>query len=87
VGEEFRATFIGRETKNSRFFVPAVRSAHWRFDLSGYACDRLRAADIQNVAVLGNCTYADAENFYSYRRATHLGENDYGRQLSAIALL
>jgi copper oxidase (laccase) domain-containing protein len=87
VGEEFRTTFIGHEPTNTRFFVPAARTGHWRFDLSGFACDRLRAADIQNVAVLANCTYAEAENFYSHRRATHLGENDYGRQLSAIALL
>ena len=31
-------------------------------------------------------TYADPDRFYSYRRATHRGEADYGRQLSAIAL-
>jgi polyphenol oxidase len=31
------------------------------------------------------CTYADAR-FYSYRRATHRGEPDYGRHINAIAL-
>jgi hypothetical protein len=32
------------------------------------------------------CTYAREEEFFSFRRATHRGENDYGRQLSAIVL-
>jgi len=31
-------------------------------------------------------TYADPDRFYSFRRATHLGEADYGRHLSAVAL-
>ncbi|KPQ19203.1 MAG: Multi-copper polyphenol oxidoreductase laccase, partial [Rhodobacteraceae bacterium HLUCCA24] len=33
-----------------------------------------------------HCTYADPVNFYSYRRATHAGEADYGRLLAAIRL-
>ena len=37
-----------------------------------------------NLEVL--CRYCDPERFYSYRRSTHRGEADYGRQLSAIAL-
>ena len=35
---------------------------------------------------LGLDTYAEADRFYSYRRATHLGEADYGRQASLIGL-
>ncbi|MFB0994791.1 MAG: laccase domain-containing protein, partial [Paracoccaceae bacterium] len=34
----------------------------------------------------GHCTYNDGERFFSYRRATHQHEADYGRQISAIAL-
>ncbi|MBS0284980.1 MAG: polyphenol oxidase, partial [Proteobacteria bacterium] len=30
--------------------------------------------------------YADADRFFSYRRATHRGEPDYGRQISIIGL-
>ena len=30
--------------------------------------------------------YADPDRFFSYRRATHKGEGDYGRQISLIAL-
>ena len=39
------------------------------------------------AAALNLCTYADPERFYSYRRATHRGESDYGRLISAIALV
>ena len=31
-------------------------------------------------------TYADPDRFFSYRRATHRGEPDYGRQISLIGL-
>lgn len=56
------------------------------FDLSGYVATRLRDAGIGSVETLALDTYADPDRFYSYRRATHRGEADYGRQLSLIAL-
>jgi YfiH family protein len=87
VGEEFRAIFARNDAANTRFFLPAPRAGHWQFDLRGYVRARLNAAALRNVAALGNCTYAEAGNFYSFRRATHVGVSDYGRQLSAIALL
>ncbi|MBL6784304.1 MAG: laccase domain-containing protein, partial [PS1 clade bacterium] len=36
--------------------------------------------------ILAACTYADETRFFSYRRATHRHEADYGRQISAICL-
>jgi len=87
VGEEFRATFARHDGSNTRFFIPAARVGHWHFDLPGYARARLNAAAIGNIDLLAHCTYAEAENFFSFRRTTHRGESDYGRQLSAIALL
>jgi copper oxidase (laccase) domain-containing protein len=47
---------------------------------------RLIAAGIGEVEALNLDTYADADRFFSFRRATHRGEGDYGRQLSAIAI-
>jgi copper oxidase (laccase) domain-containing protein len=47
---------------------------------------RLAAAGVRRVEALGLDTYADPDRFYSFRRATHLGEPGYGRQLSIIAL-
>ena len=38
------------------------------------------------VETLAFDTYADEERFFSYRRACHNSESDYGRLLSLVAL-
>ena len=38
------------------------------------------------VVNLSLCTFSDEQRFFSYRRATHRNEKDYGRLISAIAL-
>uniref|UniRef100_UPI00195308E7 laccase domain-containing protein n=2 Tax=Pseudomonadota TaxID=1224 RepID=UPI00195308E7 len=40
-----------------------------------------------NAAALEKCTYAEEDQFFSYRRTTHRKEPDYGRQISAITIL
>jgi hypothetical protein len=87
VGEELREVFAEHDQSNTSFFLPAARPGHWQFDLPAYAHACLHASAVRNVAVIGHCTYAEAGNFYSFRRATHRGEGDYGRQLSTIMLL
>jgi YfiH family protein len=85
VDDGFRAHFLDADAGNARFFAdgPAGKP---HFDLEGYVVHRLLAAGIGEVEALHLDTYADPERFYSYRRSTHRGEADYGRQLSAIAL-
>ena len=56
------------------------------FDLPGFCVARLAAAGVAASAT-GRCTYADEARFFSYRRTTHRGEPDYGRQMSAIMLV
>ena len=81
----FRARFLEDDPANERFFATGpVGKPH--FDLEAYVVHRLVASGIGEVEALQLDTYADAERFYSFRRATHRGEADYGRQLSAIAL-
>jgi YfiH family protein len=86
VGPEFMARFVEADRSNDRFFRPSRRVGHMMFDLPAYIVARLEAAGIGAAASVGLCTYADEERFFSYRRATHRGEPDYGRLLSAIAL-
>jgi purine-nucleoside/S-methyl-5'-thioadenosine phosphorylase / adenosine deaminase len=86
VGPEFADRFVAADSANARFFTPSQRAGHSMFDLPGYIVARLEAAGIGSAGSLGLCTYADAARFYSYRRATHRGEPDYGRLLSAITL-
>jgi polyphenol oxidase len=85
VGRDFPAPFLARDRADTRFFAPGRDGRH-QFDLAGYAASRLRAARVGAVEVMQVDTYAEAELCFSYRRATHRGEPDYGRQLSAIAL-
>ena len=68
------------------FFRPGDRAGHAFFDLPGYIGSRLAAAGLGEHEILGHCTYTEEDLFFSYRRATHRGEPDYGRLISAIAL-
>ena len=72
--------------RNRRFFVPSNKEGHYRFDLPGYAAHRLTAAGAGSVESLGVCTYPPENGYFSFRRTTHAGEPDYGRQISAIVL-
>ena len=84
VDEAFRARFLDEDPTNERFFVggPAGKP---HFDLEAYVLARLAGAGLRKFEALGLDTYADADRFYSYRRSTHRGEADYGRQISMIA--
>lgn len=86
VGPEFVERFLAADADNARFFDGAERAGHAMFDLNGYIADRIQRAGIANYEDLGLCTYAEPERFYSFRRATHLNEPDYGRHINAIAL-
>lgn len=86
VGPEFEARFRAADAANARFFKPSNREGHFRFDLQRYAAARLAKAGVRRIKSLPACTYTREADFFSYRRATHRGEPDYGRQLSAIML-
>ena len=85
VDESLRRRFVESDPENDRFFS-AGRDAHHQFDLEGYVASRLAGAGIRRVEALGLDTYSDPERFFSFRRSTHRGEPDYGRQISLIAL-
>jgi YfiH family protein len=85
VDEQFRERFVAHDPANERFFI-RLKQAKPRFDLEAYVVHRLIAAGIGEVEALGLDTYADPDRFFSFRRSTHFGEADYGRQLSAIAI-
>ncbi|NQV82073.1 MAG: peptidoglycan editing factor PgeF [Alphaproteobacteria bacterium] len=86
VSADFEATFIAKDPHATAFFAPG-KLGHAQFDLPGYVVDRLRRAGLMSVAWTGHDTYVGEAGFFSYRRATHRHEPDYGRQVSAIALV
>jgi polyphenol oxidase len=83
VGQDLRDRFGGDD---ARFFVASDRTGHFRFDLPGYVAQRLKKAGVAEVSDLALCTYPPENGLFSYRRTTHCGEADYGRELSAIIL-
>jgi polyphenol oxidase len=85
VDEAFRGRFLDRDPANARFFVTAASGA-LHFDLPAYIRQRLVAAGIDEVETIHLDTYSAPDRFFSFRRATHLGQPDYGRQLSLIGL-
>jgi YfiH family protein len=85
VDDAFRARFLDSDSDNGRFFI-AGAAGKPHFDLEGYVVHRLIAAGIEEVEALNLDTYSDPDRFFSFRRATHRAEADYGRQLSAIAI-
>jgi YfiH family protein len=87
VGPEFVARFVSAGAANARFFKTAKRPGHALFDLNGYIAARVDNAGVGKFEDLRLCTYAEPERFYSFRRATHQGEPDYGRHINAIALV
>ncbi len=86
VGPEFVERLLGLDPANERFLSPSTRETHAMFDLPAFIAARMEAAGVGLFVDLGLCTYGNEDRFYSFRRATHRGEPDYGRLVSAIAL-
>ncbi|MDN5249699.1 peptidoglycan editing factor PgeF [Bartonella sp. TP] len=83
VDAEFKQNFLAQNENNTKYFIP--KSNKYLFDLERYNLDCLKHAQIKAFS-LQLCTYENAEHFSSYRRATHLGTENTGRQLSVISL-
>ena len=86
VGPEFEAEFLERDAASAHFFARTSTEMRPRFDLSGYVVHRLRQAGVAAAGEVRACSYAQQEDFFSYRRTRVRGEADYGRQISAIVL-
>lgn len=85
VGPEFFDRFMDDDPENSRFFAGGTGD-RMQFDLPGYSLNRLRKSGVYQAAWTRHCTYSDPDRFYSFRRATHEGQADYGLLISAIRL-
>ncbi len=86
VGAEFLDRFVAAEAGHARFFQPGESPGKHMFDLPGFVLARLSAAGVGQAEWVGRDTCAEADLFFSNRRAFKQGEGDYGRLLSAIVL-
>jgi YfiH family protein len=92
VGAEFEAAFLADDPDAMRFFaaepvVAAQPGQKPHFDLQGFVAARLTALGLAAVERIDGDTCAEPDRYFSYRRSCLLGEPDYGRQISAIALV
>ena len=85
VDQGFHDKLVRLDGANARFFTSG-RPEHHQFDLEAYVAARLEMAEIGAIQRLSLDTYTDDARFFSFRRATHRQEPDYGRQISLIAL-
>jgi YfiH family protein len=67
VGDEVRAAFVCRNAAAAAAFVPHGRGK-WLADLFALGRQRLAACGVQRVYGGGDCTVADPQRFFSYRR-------------------
>ena len=84
VGWEMMEQFTDDDPDDSRFFAGGPNGRPL-FNLPGFGLARLRDLEVE-AEWIGQCTYSDPARFYSYRRATHEEQGDYGRLISAIVL-
>jgi YfiH family protein len=86
VGPEFVAAFADAGEDTARYFAPSRRDGHSMFNLNAYIAERAARAGVGRFEDLSLDTYSDERRFFSYRRATHRKEPDYGRLLSVIVM-
>ena len=85
VGPELLEDFLAEDQENARFFANG-EGDRYQFDLPAFGLASLRSAGVGHAEWTRHCTYSDPDRFFSYRRATHALEADYGRLISAIRL-
>jgi YfiH family protein len=85
VDHDFADRLLSDDIENERFLTEGPNGKP-HFDLEAYIVARLAAAGIRRIEASGLDTYALPDRYYSYRRATHLNEPTYGRQLSLIGI-
>ncbi|MEP3654710.1 MAG: peptidoglycan editing factor PgeF [Litorimonas sp.] len=84
VGDAFKSEFCEIDEDYERFFhVPEGKKTH--FHLPAFILSRLSVMGVRSEWT-GQCTYSHKEDYFSYRRNTHAGISDYGRNLSAILM-
>lgn len=81
ISEEFKENFLKDSPQSAHFF-----SKDNYFNLPEYCAWRLKNNGLEKIYVIKKDTYKHEEECFSYRRTTHRGESDHGRQISAIML-
>jgi hypothetical protein len=87
VGVEFLQRFLHFDPAYARFFATGAAPDKRMFDLPGFVLARLAQAGVSACEWVGRDTCAEADDFFSNRRAFRQAEPDFGRLMSAIQLV
>ena len=82
---KFYKKFILKSAKNKIYFLNKSKSKKL-FNLRRYVADKLKQCRVE-VDQVNHDTFAEKNNFFSYRRASKLKQKDYGRCISTIRML
>ncbi len=80
----FYKKFLSKSKKNIAYFIKKNKNKRL-FNLRKYVNDKLTRLKV-NVDHVNKDTFKEKNRFFSYRRSQKLGQNDYGRCISVIAL-
>ena len=68
------------------FIVNAAKPSHYLFDLPSYIKEKLSQLKIKNVQDVNIDTYSNYDNYASFRKSTHEGVENNGRNISLIMI-
>lgn len=89
-GLDMYQEFITANPDYARFFISGKDEEHFQFDMEGFVIAKLKACGIANYTVSGIDTYTSENDYFSFRRNTHLGlvksPKDFPAHLSTIRL-
>ena len=86
VGPEVIEAILRKDPEARQFLKPTTKRTFGLFDIQGFVNRQLHGAGLRDVTQVSMDTYSNAAQFFSFRRTTHRGELDYGRQISCIML-
>ena len=86
VGLDLVEAFTEKYEPSAQFFAPGKAAEKRQFDLVSFAQWRLQESGVTTTEDTQICTLGQSESYFSYRATRKRGEDDYGRNLSAIAL-
>ncbi|NNE40697.1 MAG: peptidoglycan editing factor PgeF [Marinicaulis sp.] len=87
VGLDLVSAFTDKHPNANAFFAPGRNDEKRQFDLAAFAQWRFREVGVCLYGDTGECTLAAPEKYFSYRASRMITEGNYGRNLSAIALV
>lgn len=87
VGAEVHAEAAAKNSSYGTCFKPSEKAGHYLLDVPAIIKQQLRNAGVTQVHDCEEDTYTQPTQYFSYRRNTHQGHTQYGRQISVIGLV